>query len=406
MPTDAPEIRLQRGLVVVGIVVLAFNLRPAAVSVGPVLDEVTDALGMGDLTTSLLTTLPVLAFATMGALAPRVARVLGLHRTTCAALLLVTVGLMVRSHVDAPAAFLVLTFLALTGMAVANVLLPSLVKLHFPDRVGTMTAVYSTALAVGLTCASVLTVPISDAYGGGELDWRDGLAVWAFTALVAAVPWLALARHDQHARAEPTAFGAGAVARTRIGWLMGLFFGLLGLQSYAIFGWVAKVYRDAGFSAHDAGLLLGIVTGIGIPLSWVIPRLTVRVRDPRHVLTAIMVFYPVGYLGLVLAPATTPWLWAACLGIGCCTFPFVLTLIGMRSRTPGGTAALSGFTQSVGYLVAVVGPFGVGALHAVSGGWGLPFGILLALCVPQYLLGLTVSRPAYVEDEIASTSKV
>lgn len=386
---------------VVGIVVLAFNLRPAAVSVGPVLDEISGSLRMGTVGTGLLTSLPVLSFATMGALAPRFARVLGLHRTTLTALVLVVVGLLTRSRVDAAALFLVLTFLALSGMAVANVLLPSLVKLHFPDRVGAMTALYSTALAIGLTSASVLTVPISDALGGdGALDWRDGLSVWALTALVAVLPWIALVRHDRKAPAGPVAFGAAAVGRTRIGWYLALFFGMQSLQAYAIFGWLAKVFRDAGFDAHDAGLLLGVTTGISIPLSWVIPRMTVKVADPRIVLTAVMAFYPLGYLGMILAPASAPWLWAAALGIGTCTFPFILTLIGMRSRTPGGTAALSGFTQSVGYLVAVVGPFGVGALHSASHGWTVPLAILLGLCVPQYLLGLAASRPAYVEDEL------
>jgi CP family cyanate transporter-like MFS transporter len=399
--TEALPRRSQQVLVVLGIVVLAFNLRPAAVSVGPVLDEVSDALRMGTVETSLLTSLPVLSFATMGALAPRFARLLGLHRTTLVALVLVVVGLLLRSSVHSPALFLVITFVALAGMAVANVLLPSLVKLHFPDKVGLMTALYSTSLAIGLTSASVLTVPISDSIGGDHLDWRSGLAVWAFTAAVAVVPWIVLARRDRKAVQTQAAFGAAAVARTRIGWYMALFFGLQSMQAYAIFGWLAKVFRDAGFDAHDAGLLLGVTTGISIPLSWVIPRLTAKVADPRTVLTAIMAFYPIGYLGMILAPSSPAWLWAATLGIGTCTFPFILTLIGMRSRTPAGTAALSGFTQSVGYLIAVIGPFGVGALHSASDGWTLPLGILLALCLPQYLLGLAAARPAYVEDQLA-----
>lgn len=402
MPETLQETRWQRWLVVLGIVVLAFNLRPAAVSVGPVLDEISDSLRMGTVQTGLLTSLPVLSFATIGALAPRFARLLGLHRTTLVALVLVTGGLLVRTHTDNGWVFLLLSFASLAGMAVANVLLPSLVKLHFPDQVGLLTAVYSTALAIGLTSASVLTVPLADSSTptGSSLDWRHGLVVWAFTALVAALPWVALVRQDRRERGTPAAFGTGAVARTRLGWLLAGFFGLQSLQAYAIFGWVAQVFRDAGHSAHDAGLLLGVTTGISIPLSFAIPRLAVKVTDQRVLLTAIMAGYPVGYLGLILAPESPAWLWAVTLGIGTCTFPFILTLIGLRARTPGGTAALSGFTQSAGYLIAVVGPFGVGALHAASNGWTLPLAILLALCVPQYLLGIAVCRPSYVEDEL------
>ena len=182
---------------------------------------------------------------------------------------------------------------------------------------------------------------------------------------------------------------------------MALFFGLQSLQAYVIFGWFAKVYRDAGFSASTAGLLLGVATGISIPLSFVIPSLTVKVRDQRVLLTAIMACYPVGYLGLIVAPVGGAWLWAVLVGTGTCTFPFILTLIGLRARTPEGTAVLSGFTQSVGYLVSVVGPFGVGVLHDATGGWTVPLWTLIVLCVPQYLVGLVASRPAYLEDELA-----
>ena len=118
----------------------------------------------------------------------------------------------------------------------------------------------------------------------------------------------------------------------------------------------------------------------------------------------VMACYPIGYLGLVLAPQAGALAWAVLVGIGLCTFPLILTLIGLRARTPRGTAALSGFTQSTGYLIAAIGPFGIGVLHDQSGGWTVPLLILLALCVPQLWLGLAVSRPAYIEDELPHRS--
>ena len=152
-------------LVLVGLVLLSLNLRPAAVSVGPVLAEVRDGLGMGAASAGVLTSLPVLAFACFGALAPALASRLGVHRVTLLALLCVVAGLGTRVLVDHEAPFLALSMLALAGMAVANVVLPSLVKLHFPDRVGLVTAIYTTALSVGLTAALFLTVPISERPG-------------------------------------------------------------------------------------------------------------------------------------------------------------------------------------------------------------------------------------------------
>jgi CP family cyanate transporter-like MFS transporter len=406
VPAGDHETRLQRALVVVGIATLAFNLRPAAVSVGPVLDEVRAGLGLDGTETGLLTSLPVLSFAVFGALAPRFARLIGMHRATLAALVALVAGLWLRSRMDAGAPFLLLSFVSLSGMAVANVLLPSLVKLHFPDRVGLLTSVYSTFLALGLTSASVLTVPIAEHGAGSALDWRLGLVVWAGTAAVAVLPWLALVRHDQRQEVQPQRLGLAEVSRTRIGWVMAFFFGLQSLQAYVIFGWVAKIYRDAGFSASTAGLLLGVATGISIPLSFVIPSLTARLADPRMLLTVVMGCYPVGYLGLLVAPVDGAWVWAVALGIGTTTFPFILTLIGLRARTPAGTAALSGFTQSVGYLISVVGPFGVGVLHDATGGWTVPLCALLAVCVPQYVVGLAASRPAYLEDQLRGTDEL
>ena len=396
MSDEVRESPLRRWLVVVGIVVLAFNLRPAAVSVGPVLTEIRSGLGLSATAAGVLTSLPVVAFASFGALAPRLAHLVGLHRLTLLGLIGMTLGLWTRAHVDSGLAFLALSLLALAGMATANVLMPSLVKQHFPDRIGLLTAVYATALALGLTLASMLTVPIAEHFG----SWRAGLAAWAVTAGIAVLPWLGLVGHDLKPRESAGPIGLRDIARTRLGWQMALFFGLQSTQAYAVFGWFADVYRAAGFSASTAGLLLGVVTGMSIPLSAVIPAIAARVRNQSWLLLALMVTYPVGYVGLIVAPHAGALAWAVLIGIGLCTFPLILTQIGLRARSSAGTAALSGFTQSVGYLIAVLGPFGVGALHDLSGGWTVPLLALTALCIPQLVTGLLVCRPAYIEDHL------
>ena len=393
-----PDTRAQRVLVVVGIVVVAFNLRPAAVSVGPVLDEITNGLGMSSTTAGVLTTLPVLSFAGFGALAPWLARVLGLHRITLLALVSVVVGLALRSQTSHVPLFLLLSLLALAGMATTNVLLPSLVKLHFPDRVGLMTSIYTTSLAVGLTLSSVLTVPLSDHFG----SWRWGLFAWAATALVAALPWIGLVRHDRAPDTAARGISLGAVARTRLGWGMAMFFGFQSLQAYSVFGWFAQVYRDAGFSPGTAGLLLGVITAMSIPLSFWLPSWAARMEHQTWLIVGLVLCYPVGYVGLIVAPVAGAWLWAVLVGVAASVFPVVLTLIGLRARTSEGTAALSGFTQSVGYLIAAIGPFGMGLLYDLTGGWTVPLIGLIVLVVPQLVAGLMVARPSYIEDAIGA----
>jgi MFS transporter, CP family, cyanate transporter len=191
------------------------------------------------------------------------------------------------------------------------------------------------------------------------------------------------------------------VARTRLGWAMAVFFGLQSMHAYAIFGWFAQVYRDAGFSATTAGLLLGVITAVSIPLSFYLPSLVARLHNPAPAITVLVLLYPVGYAGLVLAPVAGAWLWAVVIGTATATFPVALTLIGLRARTSAGTAALSGFTQSVGYLIAAVGPFGVGVLHDLTGGWTVPLVTLAVLAVPQVAVGLMVSRRRFLEDATA-----
>jgi CP family cyanate transporter-like MFS transporter len=397
-PGDHADTPWTRALLVVGIVGLAFNLRPAAVSVGPVLSELIDALHMSATVAGVLTTMPVVAFAVFGAAAPALARRVGAHRVTLAALLAVVLGLLLRAGTSSAPLFLLYSLLGLAGMATANVLLPSLIKLHFPARVGLMTAVYTTAMAIGLTIASVLTVPI--AAGRGAEGWRVGLGVWALTALVGALPWLGLVRHDARPQGPQHDITMGAVARTRLGKAMALLFGLQSLQAYSIFGWFAQVYRDAGFSAETAGLLLGIITAVGIPLSFLIPARAEHMKDQRGLMVALMVCYPVGYLGLMLAPVAGAYLWATILGVASAVFPLVLTMIGLRARTSAGTAALSGFTQAAGYLIAVAGPFGMGAVYDLTGGWSIPLGVLVALTIPQLLVGLVAASPAFIEDQL------
>ena len=383
-------------LVLAGLILLSFNLRPAAVSVGPVLEEVRRGLDLSGPEAGLLTSLPVLAFAVFGALAPRLARAVGLHRAAAGSLVAVVLGLGGRSFAHDSTVFLALSAFALAGMATANVLIPSLVKLHFPDRIGWATAIYTTALAVGLTSAFLLTVPIANAFGG----WRAGLGAWALTALIALVPWIGLAAHDRHLERDRRSISFTDVARTRIGWAMVLFFGLQSLQAYSIFGWFAQLWRDNGYTAEQAGLLVGIVAAVSIPLSLWLPAASARRTDQRALILGVLSCYLLGYALLLIDAHTLAIPAALLVGIGCCVFPIVLTLIGLRAHTADGTAALSGFTQSLGYLIAAIGPFVVGTIYDSTGTWTAPLWFLTALVLPLLAVGAYAGRPAYLEDQL------
>ncbi|MFI8516221.1 CynX/NimT family MFS transporter [Streptomyces sp. NPDC085481] len=425
-PAPAGPTRWVVGLVTAGLVLAAFNLRPAITSLGALLEEVSEGLHMSGSVAGVLTSVPPLCFAVFGIAAPRLARRFGPAAVVCAGMAAIFAGLVLRPFASGTAGFLAASALALMGIAVSNVLMPVIVKKYFPDRIGSMTGLYSMALALGTSVAAAATVPMTAALGGG---WRLGLGVWAVLAALAVLPWLALVRDRGAAgragarsagqgadptagrSADPTA-GQGAapavaepvaaaprVVRSRTAWALGVFFGLQATGAYITMGWMPQVFRDAGVPASTAGVLLAVTMVMGVPLAFVIPRLATRMKNQGPIVVALGLCGLAGYTGLYVAPAAGAWIWALLLGVSNCAFPLALTMIGMRSRTGAGVVKLSAFAQSVGYLISIPGPLVVGILYQHSGGWGLPIALMGGLMIPQMIVGTLAGRDRTVEDE-------
>ena len=394
-------------LLVVGIVLSALNLRPAITSLGALLEEVRDGLGMSGSVAGLLTSVPPLCFAVFGVTAPRLARRFGPGAVVCAGMVAITAGLLIRPYAGGTAGFLAASALALMGIAVSNVLMPVIVKRWFPDRVGSMTGLYSMALALGTAAAAAVTVPMTETLGG---SWQSGLAVWAALAAAAVLPWIPFVRQrdarpaeepagrQEHARVEAPAL---RITRSRTAWALAVFFGLQATAAYITMGWMAQIFRDAGVPASTAGLLLAVTMVMGVPLAFVIPRVASRLPHQGPIVIALGACGLAGYAGLYLAPAAGAWAWALLLGVANCSFPLALTMVGIRARTGAGVAQLSAFAQSTGYLISIPGPLLVGVLYQHSGGWGLPIALMAALMVPQMVVGVLAGRNRTVEEEAA-----
>ncbi|MET9435437.1 MFS transporter [Streptomyces sp. NPDC006551] len=401
---DRPALWITR-LVVVGLVLAALNLRPAITSLGALLEEVRDGLHMSGSVAGVLTSVPPLCFAIFGITAPRLARRFGPTAVVCAGMAAIFAGLAVRPFATGTAGFLAASALALMGIAVSNVLMPVIVKRYFPDRIGTMTGLYSMALAMGTSLAAAATVPMTQAIGG---SWRTGLGVWAGLAALAVLPWIPLLRDrgtGGPAARVPAQSGAAQqapplrITRSRTAWALGVFFGLQATGAYITMGWMPQIFRDAGVPAGTAGVLLAVTMVMGVPLAFVIPRLAGRLKNQGPIAVALGLCGLGGYTGLYLAPAEGAWVWAVLLGVSNCAFPLALTMIGMRSRTGAGVVRLSAFAQSVGYLLSIPGPLLVGVLYQHSGGWGLPIALMAGLMLPQMVVGILAGRDRTVEDE-------
>ena len=385
-------------LIAVAIALAALNLRTAITSVGPVLGEVTQGLGMTAVGAGLLTTLPVLCFAVFGGLTPMLSRRLGSHHLLVYALTAVTVGLIARALASEPWLFLALSVVALSGGAIGNVILPALVKQHFPHRVGLMTTVYTTGLAVGTAIAAAATVPLEQATG----EWRIALGSYALFGLVAALPWLLALRHEPAPGDAREALSVRQVLGTGIGWQGVLYFGTQSSIAYIMFGWFAQMLRDQGLDAQSAGVMLAYLTALGIPMSLILPSLIVRVRDQRPFVLLFVAAYLVGFTGLWVAPLDGTWVWTTFVGIGLGSFVMALTVFAVRTRTAEGTAAMSASSQSLGYLLGGAGPFLFGLLHELSDGWHAPMAMVMGLVLLNLVVGLLLGRPRYLEDAIAA----
>ncbi|MGH8862419.1 MAG: MFS transporter, partial [Jatrophihabitantaceae bacterium] len=220
-------------LLVIALALTGFSMRTAVTSVGAVLEEIEHGLHTSSGISGVLTTLPVICFAGVGSIAPRMAARLGPHRLLVVALAMSAAGLVLRALAGSVWLFLVLSLVALLGGAIANVLLPSLIKAHFPHRIGPMTAVYTTALAVGTTAGAGLTVPIGRLGDG----WRLGIGSWALFVVVAVLPWLPTLRGERRAGASGSRMPAGALLRSRTAWVLTAFFAAQSMQAYIAFGW-------------------------------------------------------------------------------------------------------------------------------------------------------------------------
>ncbi|WP_341728579.1 MFS transporter [Brooklawnia sp.] len=379
------------------VTVAAFNLRTIAVAIGPVLPSIQEELGMSQTVAGLLTSLPTLCFALFGFLAGRISEVLGLHRAILVAMVLNVVGQIARNLSHSTLGFILASCVALAGIGVINVLLPPLVKRHFPERNGLVTSLYTTSQSIGLTVASLYTAPLAIAFG----SWRGAYWVWVGTAAIALplIVWSVLQFRDWSGGPR-TRISLAAVARTRLGWMMAIFFGMQSAQAYGQFGWLPTIYQHAGFSPVESGNFLAILAGVGIPFAFVIPNLTTRMKNPVGLLIGMTLCGFVGYAGLLWNPQLLPWLWPIFLAVAGGFFPMILVLFSVHTRTPAGTAALSSFSQAVGYVLACIGPFLMGALKDATGSFIWPIWIQLLLFIPLTVCGVVATRSGMLEDEL------
>ena len=391
-----------RGLALLGILVVAANLRTAVAALSPIVTEIDVDIPLGAVSLGVLGMLPPVCFAVFGIFTPMITRRHGLELPLVLALLAILIGHLTRGLSGSITMLILGSVIAFAGLGVGNVLLPPLVKKYFPDRVGLVTSLYVTVLSLSTLIPALVAVPVADAAG-----WRVSLGMWLLLALFALVPWVTLLVRQRTARLsspvvdEADAAILGRLWKSSIAWAIAGVFAASSLNAYAMFAWLPQLLVDtAGVSPAQAGTLLALYASMGIPCALIVPVLTARLTNVGPLVYVGVFAFVAGDLGLLLVPETLTWLWVCLAGLGPLFFPLALVLINLRTRTHAGAVALSSFVQSVGYTLGALGPLVFGLLHELSGGWSWPLGFLLTSALVVVIAGAVIGRPHVLEDDL------
>lgn len=395
----------RRGRIValLGVVLVALAMRNAVAVFGPLFTTISDDLGLDVVVLSLIGTAPPIGFALAGLVVPAITPRWGLERTLMVSLVVMVIGQGVRALSSEAVLLVGSTAIVMTGIGAVNVLLPPLVRRYFPNRVGGVTSMYLVLLGLGTAGPAFTAVHLAETFG-----WRGAIGVWLVIPLLALVPWLANLRvHGASGPvAEPDVAPMPASELRRVvtsptAWAITAAFALSSISAYAAFAYLPAMLTVVGLTPAAAGVALGLVMVIGIPEALIVPILATRSRTVLPMVVVAGLCGVAGWLGMLLAPASAPFLWAVLIGLVPIAFPLALLLVNTRTRDHRVTVSVSGFVQGVGYVVAGAFALGVGLLHEATGNWQVSIVVLLAtmaLVVPAVLI---LRRDRMVDDEIA-----
>jgi MFS transporter, CP family, cyanate transporter len=403
-PTTSPaKTRAKEGAgLAIVLLFTALNLRIAVAAVSPVLDDIERDTGMSATIAGLLNTVPVVCYGLFALAAPLLIRRFGMRRLLLLTMTVITAGIALRLWSPLVALFAGTAIIG-AGIAVGNVVVPGLIKQDFSQRAGLMTGLYSVSLFLGAAASAGFTVPLEHVTG---LGWRPDIALWGVPAI------LAIAMLAPYAAAKPAGVRTGpppsrpeGLWSDRLAWMVTGFMGLQSLGYYSLLAWVPTLLEAHHMSASQAGWMLSYSSFPALAAALAGPILIRgRVRRARILVVAAVVLCACGYLGLATAPVSLPYLWLTVLGLGQGTcLGLALSFIVARAPDVHHTAHLSTMAQSVGYLIASVGPFGLGALHDLTGGWTVPMLALTAVLIPLLIAGLGASRDRHVLSDRAVT---
>ena len=392
-------------LLVLAIILFASTLRAPLTKVGPVIDEIKSSLHLNHKVAGMLTTIPLLMFAITSPLVSKLTARFTMSKTIFYAMITLMIGLCLRV-VGGVELFLIGTLILGVAIAIGNVVLPSFVKWAFPLHIGIMTSLYSGTMNFTAGLGGGLSVPLASM---SQLGYRLSLVFWVVFAVIAFVLWIFKLRENvnleklsshEHKSKTNTATGSVKVVNSKVAWLLALMMGFQSMIFYSVVTWVPSILMSRGLSPSLSGYLLMMNQFAQVPMTIVFPIIASKIKDQRLMILIISALFIVGFslffthsivmlvLGMIIS--------GLAMGAG---FSLSMVFFSLRSRTHLGSIKLSGFGQSVGYLIAALGPFLIGYLYDVSGSWVTGICTLLLMAICFMIFGLGAAKDRVVEDE-------
>ncbi|AIQ34062.1 CynX/NimT family MFS transporter [Paenibacillus sp. FSL R5-0345] len=383
-------------LLITGIVLVAFNLRPAITSVGPLVGIIQEDVGLAHWSAGLLMSIPLISFAVMSSLVPKIATRLSNEKTLLLGLVVLLVGICIRS-ISMTLFIFFGTLLVGVGIAIGNVLLPVVVKEKFPQRFGLMTSVYSTSMGLFASLASGISIPLAHDL---KLGWDGALIVWGIPTIIAILVWIVLLRLNpaKGKAIKSVSVSAKQIWRSPLAWKIALFMGFQSSLFYITMSWLPEILYNYGISRGTAGWLLSFTQIVGVPASFLVPILAGRLRSQVWIAFALGMCSIVGYGGLWMG-SSYPIMILSIILIGIAlggNFPLALSYIGIRARNGNQAAELSGMAQSTGYMLAAIGPILIGYLYDMTQVWTIPLITLFVISGLVMTFGMLSGRDKYV----------
>jgi CP family cyanate transporter-like MFS transporter len=376
------------------LIFVVLNLRLAVAAIPPVLNEIESETGLTSAAAGVLTALPLICFGAVALLTPPLFRRVRMAPLLLLTMIAIVVGIAIRLDSTLVALYAGTIVLG-SGIAVANVLVPGLIKRDFPAQAAIMVGLYSVGLSLSGAISAGLTVPAEDLF---NIGWRPAVGIWGIFAVLALIFWAPQVRLPEPTESGPAEPAVGrALWRDRLAWNVTIFMGLQSLAFYTTLSWLPTILEDHGMSQGAAGWILSYSFFPAMAASFVTPVLQRRISWQPTLVVALVALWGSAYVGLIIGPADAPYVWGTLLGIGQgISLALGLGFIVARAPDPHLTAHLSTMAQGVGYLIAAAGPFLVGALHALTGGWTIPLLLLLANLIPLTIVGFVACREGHV----------